>query len=276
MKEVTAPAVVVARADIRREIRQNQSLAALLLAPVVVTVLVVGTVVGVLVGLGVLGVVVGLVLAAVVATLAYRLADRVALGAAKARPAGEDEHPRLHNLVDGLCIAAGLPKPALAIVDDPAPNALTTGQSPKRATLVVTTGMLAELNYVELEGVLAHELSHVKRYDPLVATVAVVAVPPVALVAPPLAARLTAATLGHDREVVADSAGVQLTRYPPGLASALRKLQARSSRPRHVSRATAPLWIDSPLGRAGVTSSRDRVFETHPPLEERIELLDAM
>lgn len=277
MKEVTAPAVVVARADIRREIRHNQWLAALLLTPIVVVVLLVGTAVGVLAGLGVVGVLVGLVLAGVVELVAYRTADRVALSRAKARPAPEADYPRYHNLVEGLCIAAGLPKPALAVVDDPAPNALTTGRSPEHATIVVTTGMLEGLTYVELEGVLAHELSHVKRYDPLVSTVAVIAVPPIAALLPPLAARLTAATMERDREVVADSAGVQLTRYPPGLAAALRKLQAAPHGVQHAPRATAPLWIDSPLGRgAEAGSSRDRVFETHPALEERIELLDAM
>ena len=277
MKEVTAPPVVVARADIRGEIRRNQWLAVLVLAPVAVVVLVVGSVVGVLAGLGVLGVVVGLVLAAVVVALAYFGADRVALSGAKARPAPEDEFSRLHNLVEGLCIAAGLPKPALAVVDDPAPNAFTTGRSPRHATLAVTTGLLAELNRVELEGVVAHELSHVKRYDPLVSTVAVVALPPVALVLVPLAARLAAVTLRGDREVVADAAGVALTRYPPGLASALRKLQAAPTPVRHAARASAPLWIDSPLaGAADATSWRNRPFGTHPPLEERIEILDAM
>jgi heat shock protein HtpX len=275
MSELAPP--VAARVDFRREIRHNQRLAALELAPEVAVVLVVGTVVGVLAGLGVLGVLVGLVLAAVVAALAYRLADRVALSGAQARPATDTEFPRYHNLVEGLCIAAGLPKPRLAVVDDPAPNAFTTGRNPRHATLVVTTGLLEGLNRVELEGVLAHELCHVKRYDPLVSTVAVVAVPPLATVLPPLAARLTAVSLPADREVDADAAGVELTRYPPGLASALRKLQAAPTPVRHSSRASEPLWIDSPLARgADESARRNRAFETHPPLAERIELLDAM
>ena len=274
MSEVAPP--VTARADVRREIRHNQWLAALVLTPVVAVVFVAGSLVGVLVGLGVPGVLVGLVLAAAVATVAYRLADRVALGGAQARPAAKAQFRRYHNLVEGLCIAAGLPKPNLAVVDDPALNAFTTGRNPKHATLVVTTGLLRDLNRLELEGVLAHELCHVKRHDPLVATVAVVAVPPVALVAAPLAARLTAATLRPDREFVADAAGVQLTRYPPGLTSALRKLEAAPAAVRHAPRASAPLWIDSPLARAADASSwRNRAFETHPPLDQRIELLDA-
>jgi heat shock protein HtpX len=236
-------------------------------------VFVAGSVLGLL-ALGALGVVVGLALAVVVATAAYRLSDRVALGGAQARPADEAEFPRFHNLVEGLCIAAGLPKPRLAVVDDPAPNAFTAGRSPRHATLVATTGLLRDLNRLELEGVLAHELCHLKRGDPLVATVAVVAVPPVALVLPPLAARITGHALGRDREFVADTAGVELTRYPPGLASALRKLEAAPASVRHAPRASAPLWIDSPL--ADATSSRDRAFETHPPLDQRIELLETM
>src|SRR5262249_56844359 len=106
----------------------------------------------------------------------YFYSGGVAPAASRAKPAEGPEYQRYHNLVEGLCIAAGLPKPRLYVVDDPAPNAFATGRNPKHAALAVTTGLLEQMNRVELEGVLAHELSHVKNYDMLVGTVAVVAV----------------------------------------------------------------------------------------------------
>src|SRR3954453_6073449 len=117
------------------------------------------------------------------AFFAYFKSDSIALAATRAKPADGPEYRRYHNLVEGLCIAAGLPKPRLYVVDDPAPNAFATGRNPKHAAIAVTTGLLDKMNRVELEGVLAHELSHVKNYDILVSTVAVTAVGAVALMA---------------------------------------------------------------------------------------------
>src|SRR5690242_20955339 len=113
----------------------------------------------------------------------YFYSDRVALAASRAKPAEGPEYQRYHNLVEGLCIAAGLPKPRIYIVDDPAPNAFATGRNPKHAAIAVTTGLLAMMNRVELEGVVAHELSHIKNYDILVSTLAVTLVGAVALLA---------------------------------------------------------------------------------------------
>ena len=110
------------------------------------------------------------------AFFSYYYSDKVALMAAHAKPADGPEYQRLHNIVEGLCIAAGLPKPKLYVVDDPAPNAFATGRNPKHSSLAVTTGLLQMMNRVELEGVIAHELSHVKNYDILAGTVAVIAV----------------------------------------------------------------------------------------------------
>src|SRR5690242_21064206 len=112
----------------------------------------------------------------------YFYSDRVALAASRAKPAEGPEYQRYHNLVEGLCIAAGLPKPRLYVVDDPAPNAFATGRNPKHAALAVTTGLLEVMNRVELEGDIAHELSHVKNYDILVTTIAVTAVGTIALI----------------------------------------------------------------------------------------------
>jgi heat shock protein HtpX len=225
--------------------------------------------------------------------------------------------------VEGLCIAAGLPKPRLYVVDDPAPNAFATGRNPKHAAVAVTTGLLEKMNRVELEGVLAHELSHVKNYDILVSTIAVTAVGAVALMADlgmrylwfggrvgrrdnndqgavgliivivalallvlaPFAAQLMQFAMSRRRELLADASGVQLTRYPPGLISALEKLKDDQAVVHHATRATAQLWIESPLDRDEEAESEgstkrgnwlNRMFDTHPPLDERIAALKAM
>ena len=118
----------------------------------------------------------------------YYNSDKIALAASRAKPADGPEYQRYHNLVEGLCIAAGLPKPRLYVVDDPAPNAFATGRNPKHAALAVTTGLLEIMNRVELEGVIAHELSHIKNYDILVTTIAVITVGTIALLVGPRAA----------------------------------------------------------------------------------------
>jgi len=202
----------------------------------------------------------------------------VALRSAHAKPADGPEYQRLHNIVEGLCIAAGLPKPKLYVVDDAAPNAFATGRNPKHASLAVTTGLLQIVNRVELEGVIAHELSHVKNYDILAGTVAVIAVGTIARVAPPLGARIMQLSMNRGRELVADATGVQLTRYPPGLCSALKKVRDHQAVMRYASRATAQLWIEAPLdGSEGAKGSwLNRAFDTHPPLDDRIRVLEGM
>ncbi|MFN8035942.1 MAG: M48 family metallopeptidase [Acidimicrobiia bacterium] len=245
----------------------------------------------------------------------YFYSDRIALAASRARPADGPEYQRYHNLVEGLCIAAGLPKPKLYVVDDPSPNAFATGRNPQHSSIAVTTGLLQMMNRVELEGVLAHELSHVKNYDILVSTIAVTAVGAIALlsdlglrmmwwggardeeerdgggigtivavlalallVLAPFVAQLMQFAVSRNREYLADSSGVQLTRYPPGLCGALEKLQADQAVVRHATRATAQMWIESPLDRAEDArgSKLNRMFDTHPPLEDRIKRLKEM
>ena len=131
--------------------------------------------------LGTIGFAIAVVFAVATSWASYWCSDRLALAAARARPADGPEYARYHNLVEGLCIAAGIPKPRLYVIDDPAPNAFATGRNPEHAAVAVTTGLLAMMNRVELEGVLAHELSHVKNYDMLVGTIAVTAVGALAL-----------------------------------------------------------------------------------------------
>jgi heat shock protein HtpX len=305
----------VARTDFYREIRRNKWRTAFILAAFVLLIVLVGLAFDVLLGYGVVGVVIAGVIAAISAFISYFYSDRIALAAARAKPADGPEYRRYHNIVEGLCIAAGLPKPKLYVVDDPAPNAFATGRNPKHASLAVTTGLLQMMNRVELEGVIAHELSHVKNYDILAGTVAVIAVGTIALLADlglrflwfggrsrdrdsnagaagviiavvalallvlaPLAAQLMQFSMSRKRELLADATGVQLTRYPPGLMSALKKLQTDKAVVRSASRATAQLWIESPLDRErGKRGSwLNRAFDTHPPLDERIKVLESM
>ena len=275
-----------------------------------------GVAVDVLLGAGPVAIGVALVVAVAGVAGAYWRSDAVALAVSHARPADPADHARLHNLVEGLCIAGGIPKPRLYVIDDPAPNAFATGRDPSHAAVAVTTGLLDRLNRVELEGVLAHELSHIKSYDILVSTLAVTLVGVVTLVADvalrflwwggprhrddrsrggggpvgavlgaggfvlllvaPLVARVMRATVSRQREALADASGVALTRYPPGLLAALEKLRDDTTVVHSASRATAHLWIEAPVARTeaeGRQARLNRLFDTHPPLEERIAAL---
>jgi heat shock protein HtpX len=187
------------------------------------------------------------VVALVLAAVAYLYADRVVLGLSHARPASPDDEPRYHNLVEGLCVSAGLPKPELYVIDDDAPNSFATGRSPTHAAIVVTTGLLQKLSRMELEGVLAHELSHIRSNDVLVTSLGTALVGLPLMPAGPLGGRLLAGLVGRSRERDADIGGVRLTRYPPGLAAALEKLRRAGPGSLPVSRAMAHLWISSPL-----------------------------
>jgi heat shock protein HtpX len=301
------------------QIARNKRRTFLMLACFVLLIALVAIAIGYLFQFGVAIVPVAIVIAIAMAWGSYFYSDRIALAASRAKPADGPEYRRYHNLVEGLCIAAGLPKPRLYVVEDPAPNAFATGRNPKHAALAVTTGLLEKMNRVELEGVLAHELSHVKNYDILVTTVAVTAVGAIALMADlgmrflwfggragrrdnngsgpaglilvilafallllaPFAAQLMQFAMSRRRELLADASGVQLTRYPPGLISALEKLQADQAVVHEATRATAQLWIESPLDRDQEHEGKrgswlNRAFDTHPPLEERIAALKAM
>jgi heat shock protein HtpX len=302
------------------QIARNKRRTFLILALFVALIALVAIAFDILLGFGVVGVAVAIVVATAMAFFSYFYSDRVALAASRARPADPAQYQRYHNLVEGLCIAAGLPKPRLYVVDDPAPNAFATGRNPKHAALAVTTGLLDMMNRVELEGVIAHELSHVKNYDMLVGTVAVTAVGAIALLADlglrfmwfgggrrsgddnnnggagailavlalvllvlaPFIAQLMQFAMSRKRELLADASGVQLTRYPPGLISALEKLKGDQAVVHHATRATAQLWIESPLDRepAGPGEKKrtwlNRAFDTHPPLDERIRVLKEM
>ena len=295
------------------EIRSNKRRSVVLIVVFIIVTVAIGMIVGALVGGGVFPTVVAFVIAAITAGVSYWKSDQIALRVSRAVPADPATYQRLHNLVEGLCIAGGLPKPGVYIIEDPAPNAFATGRNPQHAAIAVTTGLLEKMNRVELEGVIAHELSHIRNYDILVSTIAVVLVGTVAivtdlsirmmwwnggrvsrdgdrqngsnplaiigiilLVVAPIVAKAMQAALSRRRETLADTSACQMTRYPPGLISALEKLKADTTTTHSASMANAHLWIEQPLsgvrdeGRLGWFH---RMFDTHPPLDTRIALL---
>jgi len=296
-----------------QQIASNKRRSAALIFGFVLLVVLVGVVVGRLIGGGPLATVVALVIATVMAFTSYWKSDSIALAVSRAVPADPTTYQRLHNLVEGLCIAGGLPKPKVYVINDPAPNAFATGRNPQHAAIAVTTGLLEKMNRVELEGVVAHELSHIRNYDILVSTIAVTLVGSIALmtdlairmmwwnggrtsrdgdrnnganplaligfvllILAPIVAKAMQAAVSRKRETLADVSACQMTRYPPGLISALEKLRADTTTTHSASMATAHMWIEQPLSGVrdgGKLSFFHRMFDTHPPLEERIALL---
>ncbi|MGH2739161.1 MAG: M48 family metallopeptidase [Actinomycetota bacterium] len=269
---------------------------------------------GLLFAFGWFGAAVAAALVAVLSFVSYRRGDRLVLRVSGARPAPREEYERLHNVVEGLCIAAGIPKPEVYVVPEKAPNAFATGRDPEHASIAVTEGLLEQLNRVELEGVVAHELAHVRNRDILVGTLAatlagvvvlisqwmlrafwwggrrrggskgggsaaavVVLVGLLAAVLAPIAAQLIRFAVSRRREFLADADGALLTRYPPGLANALRKIAENTEPLRAATDATAHLWLSKPSRTAGAGWTRlERLFSTHPPIEERIAQLEEM
>ena len=293
--------------------RKNTRRSWLLVAGFVLVVLGLGWFFSSLFNGGVIGVVIAAIFATFMTWLSYRNGDKVVLAISHAKEVTHEQEPRLHNIVEGLAIAAGLPKPRIYVIEDQAPNAFATGRDPQHSSVAVTRGLLDKMNRVELEGVIGHELSHVKNRDTLVMAIAATLLGIVVLVSDwtlramfwgvggrrrqnssggdsaaalffllglvlailmPIIAAVMQATISRSRESLADVTGVQLTRYPPGLISALEKLRDDQTVVHSASRATAALWIESPLQRGpGFMGWLNKLFDTHPPLEERIRVL---
>jgi len=268
------------------------------------------------------GVVVGVVFATILAVAlslgSYFAGDRIVLASTGAREVTAEQEPRLHNIVEGIAIAAGVPKPRVYVVPEQAPNAFATGRDPEHSSVAVTQGLLDIMNRVELEGVIGHEMSHVLDRDILVGTVVATvvgaavlmsefftrswfwsggrmggrreggdgggiivlvlfAVGIVLLILAPLAGQLIKLSVSRNREYLADAEGVLLTRYPPGLISALEKIRDAPHAMRSANNATAHLWLEQPSRVPGQeTSTMEKLFSTHPPIEERIQRLKEM
>ncbi len=246
------------------------------------------------------------VFAVVMNITAYWYSDKVVVAMAGAHEAKDSEYPDLHNVVENLAITAGLPKPKIYIINDPAPNAFATGRNATHAVVAVTTGLLQMMDRNELEGVIAHELSHIGNRDMLLSTVAVVLVGFVTLVSDfflrtsilggggdrdnksnpilvvvavalivlsPIVATLLQLAISRKREFLADASGALLTRYPEGLASALRKIGSYQAPMRRANNATAHLYISNPFGPRAAANAISKLFLTHPPIEERVRAL---
>ncbi|HRH55665.1 MAG TPA: M48 family metallopeptidase [Candidatus Paceibacterota bacterium] len=236
----------------------------------------------------------------------YWFSDKIALSMNGARPASREEFFDLYTVTENLSITAGIQMPRLYVIEDAAPNAFATGRDEKHAVVAATTGLLSILNRTELEGVIAHELSHIRNKDMLVMTVAVVLAGFVAIIADiflrmslfgggnrdsdskagiivavlavvaiilaPIAAQLIQLAISRRREFLADSSGALLTRYPEGLASALQKIASDGRPMKRANHATAHLFIGNPFG-AQAGKFMNRLFATHPPVEARVAAL---
>lgn len=267
-----------------------------------------GLIFGYVTRFGPFGLVIALAVAGVMAWSSYYFSDRMVLAMSGAKAVTHDEYPHLYNVVEGISIAAGTPMPKLYVIDAAAPNAFATGRDPEHSAVAVTTGLMQMMDRLQLEGVIAHEMSHIRNYDIRLMTLASVMVGTVILlsdwllrsfwfggdgdrdeegglgiillvvglvmaIVAPIVAQLMQLALSRNREYLADASGAMLTRYPEGLAGALEKLGGDKHQLPQANKATAHLWIAQPLN----TERRlNRLFDTHPPLEDRIRRLREM
>lgn len=254
--------------------------------------------------------IIAVIVAVIQSWVSYFYSDSIALMVSGARQVTKEEAPDYYRLVENLSISAGLPMPKVYIINDPSPNAFATGRDPKHSAVAVTTGLLSLLEKRELEGVLAHELSHIQNRDILVMTVSVTLVGTIVLVSDwfmrslwwrrsgnnrennngvimligialailaPFFAKLIQLAISRKREFLADSSGALMTRFPEGLAEALKKIERYEQPMRSANRATAHLFINEPFGvdekKQGWLTT---IFSTHPPIEERVRSLEKM
>lgn len=249
------------------------------------------------------------IFAIMTALFGYYKGDSVALVTSGARPLARNENPYVYRMVENLAITAGMPMPKIYMISDPVPNAFATGRDPEHASIAVTSGIVELLENEELEGVLAHELSHVQNYDIRVMTIVIVLVGLIALasdffirmqwfgggrrksegnagalfliigivlaILSPLIAKLIQLAVSRKREFLADASGALMTRYPEGLARALEKIDAQPKQLKRASSATAHLYFSSPFDQKSKMKFSS-LFSTHPPITERVARLREM
>jgi heat shock protein HtpX len=266
-----------------------------------------GYVFGMLFSTGIFGLIIAFAISIVMALVSFFSGDTIALSISGAKPADEQKYKVLHDTVEGLSIAAGVPKPKVYVMPDTAINAFATGRDPKHSSIAVTTGAIEKLSKQELEGVIAHEMSHVKNFDIRLMMLVVVLVGVVAILSDwmtrsflwgggrrdddskgagifliiglvlailaPIIAQLIRLAISRKREYLADASGAMLTRYPQGLADALRKIGKDSNQLKTATNATAHMYIANPFKKKGWLVN---MFSTHPPLEDRLKILDKM
>lgn len=244
------------------------------------------------------------VIAIIYGIVGYFLGDKIVLATSGAHEVDPKKYPYLDNVVEGLAISAGIPKPKLYVIEDNSPNAFAAGRDPKHASLAVTTGLLKIMNRQELEGVVAHEMSHIQNRDIQIMTITSILFGIISIVSEiairvlifgggddrgnqnivgiifaiiliilaPIIAMMIQLAISRNREYLADSSSAKLTRYPKGLADALRKIANIHQPVKSASQGTAHMYIANPLKGGGVSG----LFSTHPPIEERIKRLDSM
>ncbi|GBE57662.1 hypothetical protein BMS3Abin01_00583 [bacterium BMS3Abin01] len=293
------------------QISKNKRLSYLLIVVVAVLLLVLGSAIGYATGFGVLGLMAAAAIAVVMGLTSYYRGDKMVLVASRAHRVNHDDEPQLFNVVEEMAIAAGSPMPAVYVIEDSAPNAFATGRNPEHSSIAVTRGLMDKLNREELQGVVAHEMSHVRNYDILFATMVGVLVGSIALMADfflhwgfftggrrgrssgggylqiammalalvmailaPLAARAVQMSISRKREYMADASAVELTRNPLGLAGALEKISRDQEVLEVANRATAHLYIANPVKKFEKRSKH--MFSSHPPIQMRIQALRAM
>lgn len=300
--------------NFKKQISANKRDSVLLMIVLFLVLVVLGFVIGyaywgsTYAGLGLLGV---FGVAAIIwSIVGYYTGAKLALGVSGAHEVSHDQAPQLYNVVEEMRIAAGLPMPKVYVIDSDAPNAFATGRDPQHSAIAVTRGLLAKLNREELQGVIGHEMSHIRNYDIRFATLVGIMVGLIALIADfflrwgfffgggrrrggdsgggnpivfiiaivmailaPLSAYMVQFAISRRREYLADASSAELTRDPVGLASALEKIAADPTPLKQSNRATAHLYISNP---ARASRERSGLFDTHPPIRERIARLRAM
>lgn len=296
------------------EIGQNKRNSIILVVVFAAVLILLGYIFGQVAGFGYFGIVLAFIISTAMALTGYFRGDKIVLAVSQAKPASREEYPQLYNIVEELIIASGLPMPKLYIIhDNDAPNAFATGRDPDHASIAVTTALLNRLNRIELQGVLAHELSHIGDYDILFATLIGIMVGMVALMADfflrytfwgggrrrssnnssggngfimilalalailaPLFALIIQLAVSRQREYLADANAALMTRYPEGLASALEKISRDPGVLEVSNRATQHLYIISPIKSIRDRKKKSSLFSTHPPVEDRIKRLREM
>ncbi len=297
------------------QIRSNRIRSVMLVAGMALLLLAIGYIIGLyFLDSGPGGLAIALIIWAVMSLFAFFRGDSILLGLSRAKKIKRDDHPRLYNIVEEMKIASGLEKmPDIYIIDDPALNAFATGRNPDKASVAITSGLLAKLNRDELQGVIAHEISHVKNRDVMLMAISAVMLGSIVILAwyatrmlffssmvggrrsssgggqagviilvagivlmilAPIFAQLIYFAVSRKREYLADASAALYTRYPEGLASALEKLGASTGQLKSANQATAPMYIINPFRKKGLSASN--LSSTHPPISERIRILRSM
>jgi len=295
--------------NVYNQISANKRNSVILITFFLILIVFLGYALGIMWGSPISGVSIAVIIAMVFTLISYYSGDKAILSMSHAKPASRQKYPHLVNSVEGLAIAAGIPTPKIFVIEDSAINAFATGRSPEHAAVTVTTGCLTRLNRVELEGVIAHELSHIKNYDIRMMLLTVMLVGIVVLLSDlllrsfifgggrrdnkgsggailivvglilailsPIFAQMIKLAVSRKREFLADASGALISRHPAGLASALKKIRDdKEPLVEAANKATAHLFISNPLRR--MKGRVNKMFATHPDINERIKRLEGM